>query len=212
MDKGQGFLPQASCSASSLAASSHIEGSSLSGHCSSLPQQVRGVSHQPGPDSAGREKGKTTVNTARKPTESWDGGFPQHCFLPISGQTGLEDQDGSVPKLGQCQATFPRRPSWGTGKAKSSCSQSPSDLGMPRWTMPRLILVLNIRPCKEPQPWAPGAGSSRSSHPLICSLGNSIQAPTPTPAHLPSSLPLALRHPSGPADHASSRCKTRGWH
>lgn len=80
---------------------------------------------------------------------------------------------------------------------------------MPQGKMPRLIMALKARPCKEPQPWEPRVGSPRSSHPLIFSRGNSIQGPL---AHLSSSLPLALRHPGGSADHASSRCKTRGWH
>lgn len=95
-------------------------------------------------------------------------GPPQHCSLPISGQTGLEDKEGSGPKLRHAKPTFPSRPYWDTGKAESSFSQSPGQ-GMPQGKMPRLVLALNTRPCEEPQLWEQGAGNPRSSHPLICS-------------------------------------------
>ena len=69
-------------------------------------------------------------------------------------------------------------------------------LRTPQGTMPKPVVALNTRPCEEP--WEPGAGSPRSSHPAVCSRENRIQTtPHPTPAHLPAFCPLTSATPTG---------------
>lgn len=82
---------------------------------------------------------------------------------------------------------------------------------MPQRKMLRLTLALYTRPARSPSLGSQGQGVLGVATPSSAPEETVSKLPLP-PAHLPSSLPLALRHPSRPADHASSRCKTRGWH
>lgn len=62
--------------------------------------------------------------------------------------------------------------------------------------MPKLVVALNTRPCEEP--WEPGAGSPRSSHPAVCSRENRIQTtPTPRRPICPAFCPLPSATPAG---------------
>lgn len=158
------------------------EGSSLSGHCSSLPQQLRGF-HISLDLTAGK-KGNTTINTARrqarKPARPWDsrhpGGGRGTAPYPFLARLGYRARRGLCPKLGQCSAHLPKAGLPGAQEQLSLVAPSPQAAWGCLKEDIQAGLALNTRPCKEPRPWEPAAGSPRSSYPLICSRGNTIQA------------------------------------